>query len=155
MNENRIRVSERHRRPPPRPDEVVSLAPRARSSAPTLATSSTPEPVSAALLGWSQHLREEIPHIPYEEMPALMETDSSEDLASQSTPSHPERTSFDSEHSMTALPSPANSSDDEAFEADARAYETDFRASQTTARDRRPASPVWLDTIESMGFYFD
>lgn len=171
MSENRIRTSARNRRPPLRPDEVVSLAPRARSSTPTLETSSPPERVSPAavdsatatdpvLWGRSHHnliversyngepdpplqplapgsiLSDNPENLPDEEMPALMEPDSSEDLVN--------------EQLITALPSSDNSSDDEAYEADAQAYEADFRASQMASLDRRLPSPDEEGLIESM-----
>lgn len=156
MNENPVRTSVHHRRPPPRPDEVVSLAPRARSSTATLETSSPPEPVSPAAvdsatatgpLEWGisrpnlaveRRLNGE-PNPPWQPLaPERIWSDEPEELPYEEMP---------------ALDEP--DFDDAAYEADARAYEAAFRASQTTLMVRRPASPDELSLIESMSFSFD
>lgn len=174
MSEIPIRTSVRHRRAPLRPDEVVSLAPRAQSSASPLETLPSPESVNTTILNapiapasvaygsrvhnarvehnWNTGGRDRLSQplspgnicsdnpesLPYDEMPELEQSDSSEDEASPIAPDA-ERTGVVSARATLALASPASDSDDEAYEADARAYEAEYRAIQTAIRSRQEA----------------
>lgn len=149
MSEHANQTSSRTRRTPIRPDEVVSLAPRARTpGAPESPPS--PPPLSPEMANFNQfgqpsqnirieHIMQRIyqPEHPLEprEEPAHARA-SSEDMEQ---PLLPDDGDNNGQEPMPALTAPDNSSDEEEFNADAHTHHAELGPARNARVARQPA----------------